>query len=201
MQTRHLLGAIGLSIAATFALHALTTHDAPARAPATPPTTPPPTRTAPTATPWSSSIDVRDPAHPDQRASAPSTDDGAESPGPPQHADPSERAGELQARLADSGRGHEAWMDGARDALALHGDDALASAVELGTPDCFRAGCAVTATYAPGSFEQASAALVASDAFRTWPGWRFRSPPETDDTGRVVVTWYLMGPDAGSTQR
>jgi len=137
------------------------------------------------------------------RTVAPDPDEAAEASGPPQRLEPEDKSAVLVARLEDSGRGHAAWMDRVPEVLTAWRatQPELADGVVLGAPDCWRAGCAVVATYDPLAYAQLSQATVASDAFRTWPGWRMRSPPSTDDSGRVVVTWYLMGPDdAGSNQ-
>jgi hypothetical protein len=71
----------------------------------------------------------------------------------------------------------------------------LAERVRFEPFECFERGCITTAVYDnEASYQELNDALPELDAFRDYPGWRHRSAPTRDASGRVSVTWVFMSP-------
>jgi hypothetical protein len=102
------------------------------------------------------------------------------------------------SELRDSGDAAGAWtalpdqvLDTWRATLAPE----VAARVDFAPFECFARGCITVATYDDeASYLQLNDALPETEAFRLFPGWRHRSAPTRDPSGRVSVTWVFMSP-------
>jgi hypothetical protein len=102
------------------------------------------------------------------------------------------------SELRDSGAPSGDWTalpDQVLDRWRATLDPELAARVWFAPFECFARGCITVATYDDeASYQQLDDALPETEAFRAFPGWRHRSAPTRDPSGRVSVTWVFMSP-------
>jgi len=110
---------------------------------------------------------------------------------------PSKERERIHSVFAASGPSTELWTKNAPTVLSRLAGEAkdAAAAVQYSAPECFHAGCLVTATYPDMQrFLESSRSFSESAVFQDWPGTKYRSPPEIGKDGKVVATWGLFRP-------
>ncbi len=103
-----------------------------------------------------------------------------------------------QSQLTRTGISYEPWTKNASAVFARWKTASLKAepGVVFSELRCFRSGCIATATYSDMThYLQLSDAFSNSEEFQSWPGMKYRSPPELLPGGHVAADWILFRPE------
>lgn len=101
--------------------------------------------------------------------------------------------------IAASGRNHSAWsQQAARVFSEIKGGlpQEISEQIEIRNSECFESACITDVVYADAAAYDGSAALFWSNAkLIGWPGVKGRTPPETLESGKLLISWLLFNPE------